>query len=129
MLQNNVASNIGQKFSSNQWPIILGAELYTTFCGERVLVVIRFSAIFLPNRPYCEKICTSFWKDAESLTTYGCALWCSQIVYIRPYSLSTTTAFYFATECSDVTVLVWGRVHQGCRVGGFWVASKSESDS
>jgi len=23
-----------------QWPIILGAELYTTCCGERVLVVI-----------------------------------------------------------------------------------------
>jgi len=23
---------------------------------------------------------------------------------IRPYSLNTTTAFYFATECSDVSV-------------------------
>jgi len=40
----------------------------------------------------------------------GCALWCSQIVHI-PYSLNTTTAMYFATECSDVTVFVWGHVH------------------
>jgi len=40
----------------------------------------------------------------------ACALWCSQIVYIRPYSLNTTTAFYFVTECSDVTVLTWARV-------------------
>jgi len=52
------------------------------------------------------KICTCSLKDAESLTTYGCALWSSQIVYIRPYSLNTTIAFYFVTECSDVTVLV-----------------------
>jgi len=29
--------------------------------------------------------------------------------YIRPYSLNTTTAFYFATESSYVTMLVWGR--------------------
>ena len=35
----------------------------------------------------------------------GCALWCSQFVCI-PYSLNTTTAIYFATECSDVTVFV-----------------------
>jgi len=28
-----------------------------------------------------------------------------QIVYI-PYSLNTTIAFYFATECSDLTVFV-----------------------
>ena len=34
-----------------------------------------------------------------------------KFVYIRPYSLNTTTAFYFATECSDVTVFIWGRVH------------------
>jgi len=25
---------------------------------------------------------------------------------IRPYSLNTTTTFYFVTECSDVTVVV-----------------------
>ena len=25
----------------------------------------------------------------------GCALWCSQIVYIRPYSLNITTTYYF----------------------------------
>jgi len=52
-----------------------------------------------------------FLNDAKNLTTYGCTLWCSQIVYIRPYSFNTATAFYFATECSNVTVFVWGRVH------------------
>jgi len=30
----------------------------------------------------------------------------SQIVSIRPYSLNTTTTFYIATECSDVTVFI-----------------------
>jgi len=79
-------------------------------CGERVLVVIRLNATFLLLRPYCENICTSFLHDAESLTTYGSMLWCIQIVYIRPYSLNTTTAFYFATECSDVTVFICLRV-------------------
>jgi len=44
-------------------------------------------------------------SDAESTTTCGCALSCSQIVLgIRPYCLNTTTAFYFATQCSDVGV-------------------------
>jgi len=33
------------------WPIILGAELYTTCRGERVLVVIRFNVTFLSLRP------------------------------------------------------------------------------
>jgi len=85
--------------------------LYTAYHGERVLVVTRFNATIVFLRPYCEKICTSFLNDAESLTTYGCALWCSQIVYILPYFLNTTTAFYFATECSEGTVFIWGRVH------------------
>jgi len=58
MLQNNVAPNIGQKLSSNQWPIILGAGLYATCRDERVLVVIRFYATFLPLTPYCDKICS-----------------------------------------------------------------------
>jgi len=74
MLQNNVEPNIGRKLSSNQWPIILGAVLYTTYRGERVLIVIRFNATFLLLRPYCEEICTSFLNDAEIATTYGCAL-------------------------------------------------------
>ena len=80
MLHNNVAPNIGQKLSNYQWPIILGAGLYSTCRGERValVVVIRLNATFLPLRPYCKKMCTSFLNDAESLTTYGCALWCSQ---------------------------------------------------
>jgi len=46
---------------------------------------------------------TCFLNDA-GLTMHGCALECSQIVYNCPYSLNTTTAFYFVTECSDVTV-------------------------
>jgi len=71
MLQNNVAPNIGQKLSINHWPVILGAGLHTTCRGEWVLVVIRCMAPFLLLRPWCEKICTSFLNDAESLTTYG----------------------------------------------------------
>jgi len=34
------------------WPITLDAELCTTYPGERVLVVIRFNATFLPLRLY-----------------------------------------------------------------------------
>jgi len=49
-------------------------------------------------------------KDAENLTTYGSVL-CSQIVCIRPYSLNTTIARYFVTECSTLQCFfVWGRV-------------------
>ena len=39
-----------------------------------------------------------------------CALWCSQIVSIRPYSLNTATTFYFVSECSDVAVFFHLRV-------------------
>jgi len=52
MLQNIVTSNIGQKLSSNHWPIILGAGLYTTCPEERALVVSRYNATFLPLMPY-----------------------------------------------------------------------------
>jgi len=107
MLQNYVTPNIGQKLSSNQWPIILGAGFYTTCRVERVLGVIRFNATFLPLRPYCEKIYATFSNDTESLTTYGRALWCRQIAYIRPCSLNNTTAFYFATECSERCSVCW----------------------
>ena len=65
------------------WPITFGCRAYTTCCGGRVLaVVIRFNATFLSLRPYWEKMCTCFFKDAESLTTYGCALGCSQILIL-----------------------------------------------
>jgi len=57
-----------------------------------------------------DKICTCFSKDAESLTTYGCALWCSQIVYIRTYSFNTT-AFYFVTEGPAFPLLGWRCVY------------------
>jgi len=59
--------------------VSLGSGLYTTYHGDRVLVVITFNATFLHLKCFCEKICTSFLNDGESLTTYGCALWCSQI--------------------------------------------------
>jgi len=61
-------------------------------------------------RPYCEKIYTTFLNDSEILTTCDCMLWCSQIVYIRPSSLNTTTTFYFVTECSEVAVFYRFRV-------------------
>jgi len=82
----------------------------TTCRGERVLVLIKFNITFLPLRLYWDKMCTCFSKDAGSLTTYGCALWCSRIVYIRTYFFDNTTAFYFVTEGPDVPVLVWGHV-------------------
>ena len=62
--------------------ITLAAGHCTTCRSERELVVITFNITFLPLRLYWDKIRTCFSKDAESLTTYGCALWCSQIVYI-----------------------------------------------
>ena len=67
--------------------ITLVAGHCTTYHGERVLVVTRFNITFLPLRLYWDKMCTCFSKDAESLITYGCALWCSQIVCIRTSSL------------------------------------------
>jgi len=38
-----------------------GAGLYTTFFGERVLVVVMFNATSLPMRPYCEKYVPVSW--------------------------------------------------------------------
>jgi len=54
------------------WPIILDAELYTTYPGERVLVATIFNVTFLPLKLCYKKTCTSaacFLKDAENLTT------------------------------------------------------------
>jgi len=93
------------------WLITLVAGHCTTCRSERVLVVIMFNTTFLPLRLYWKKRYTFFLNYAESLTTYGCPLWCSQIVYIRTYSFNNTTAFYFVTEGPGVLVLVWGRVH------------------
>ena len=92
------------------WLTILNAELYTTCPEERVLVAIGFNVTFPHLKHWCENTSPCFWKDAEGLKTYGCVLWCSQIVYIRPYSLNTTTVFYFVTECSDIAVFVRLRV-------------------
>jgi len=110
MLQKIVATNIGQNSQTIRGPKILGAGLYTTSCVERVLAFIRSNATFLPWGLIRNKIYTSFLNDAEILTTYFCVLWCSQIIYIRPYTLNTTTSFDLVTECWDVSVFAWGRV-------------------
>ena len=84
--------------------------IYATCPGDRVLVVVRFNVSSLHLKHWYENTCTCFSKDAESLKTYGCVLRCSPIVYTRPYSLNTTTAFYFVTGCSDIAVFVRLRV-------------------
>jgi len=89
------------------WHIILVAELYTTYPGERVLVATKFNVTFLPLRLCYVNTSTCFSKDAENLTTYGYVLWCSQIVCTRHYSLNTIIAFYSVTEWSNFAVSVW----------------------
>jgi len=92
------------------WLIILGAGLYATCRGERVLVITRFNAnSYLWD--LIEQKCVPLSWTKQKVQQRGCALRCSQVVYIRPYSLNTTTAFYFATEYSDVAVFVWRGVH------------------
>jgi len=87
--------------------------------GYRVLYNLTWRAIVSSHqvqwnipivRPCCEKIYTTFLNDAEILTTCTFVLWRSQIVYIHPHSLNNTTAFYFVSECSDVTVIFRLRV-------------------
>jgi len=92
------------------WHIILDAELYTTCPGERVLVATRFNATFLPLRLCYENTRICFSKDAESLTTYGCVLWCNQIVCICPYSLKTII----------MAGLTIGQTRQMPRASRFW---------
>ena len=62
------------------WPISLVAGLCITCRSEQVLVAIRFSATFLPLRPYCEK-CVGylFLERCKKSRMFGYALWCSQI--------------------------------------------------
>jgi len=107
------------------WPIfffqckapynVFNAKLHTICPGQRVLVVIRFNVTFLHLKHCYEKtsIATCFSKDTHSPTRYGCMLWCSPIVYIRPGSFNTTTAFYFVTECSDIAMFVHLRACHG----------------
>jgi len=80
------------------WSTILGAGLHTTCRGERVLLVIMVQCNILPSTPKLRKnvYILYFLKDAESLTTCGCMLWCNRMLQCL---------------CSDVTVFVWGRVH------------------
>jgi len=56
------------------WHIILVAELYTTYPGERVLVATKFNVTFLPLRLCYVNTSTCFSKDAEKPTTYGYVL-------------------------------------------------------
>jgi len=103
---------ISGRYSSRDcvWLIILVAGLSHNLPWAASVSSHQVQCNIVPLRPFYKKICTCTLKDAESLATYACALWCSQIVYIRPYSLNTTTAFYFVTEGSNVTVLSWACV-------------------
>ena len=85
------------------WPIIFCAGLYTTCRSERVLVVVRFNATFLPLRPYCEKMRTSFLKDAERSTTYGWALWCSFVA-------QKTNVFWWVGKITDFRFRIHGNM-------------------
>jgi len=81
------------------WHIILDAELYTTYPGERVLVATRFNVTFLPLRLCYENTRTCFSKDAENRTTYDYVLWCSLIDCIFP--ILWTLQSHFALWMSD----------------------------
>ena len=72
------------------WPIILDAELYTTCLRERVLVVMTHQV--QGNIP-----------TFEALSRKKCQLLLSRKM---PYSLKTTNACYFVTECSNIAVFV-----------------------
>jgi len=92
------------------WPIILDAEPCTNFPGEGVLVVVTFNVTFLHLRHYEKNLyCTFFSKHSKYLTTNDCVLWCGQIVYIRPYTLNTTIAFYFMNECWYIAMFIRSR--------------------
>ena len=101
------------------WPIMLDAELYTTCPRERVSVFIRFNVTFLPLRLCYVNTSTCFSKDAESLTTYGHVLWCSQIACTRHYSLNATIAFYSVNEWSNFAVSVWSMAWQATMLSHF----------
>ena len=75
------------RYCCSVWRTILDTELYATCPGERVLAAIRFNVIFLHLKHQNENAWTFSSKDAESLTTHGCVIWCSQIVCIRHCSL------------------------------------------
>jgi len=62
-----------------------------------------FDALTRKNKYWFLQIC-------RKSKTYGHVGWCSESVCIRPYSLNTTTAFYFVTECSDIAVFFRLRV-------------------
>jgi len=89
------------------WPIILIAELCTTYPGERMLAATKFNVTFLPLRLCYVNTSTCFSKDAENLTTYGYVLWCSQIACTCHYSLNTIITFYSVIEWSNFAVSVW----------------------
>ena len=95
------------------WPKILDAKIYTTFPGERVLVVMTHQVQC--NIPTFEVLISKnmhlfLERRRRSTNVMVACFWRSQIVYILPYSLNTTTAFYFVTECSDIAVFVSLRV-------------------
>jgi len=103
------------------WHIILVAELYTTYPGERVLVATKFNVTFLPLRHCYVNTSTCFSNDAENLTTNGYVLWCSQIVCTRHYSLNTIIAFYSVIEWSNFAVSVWSMACQSTTLSHFYL--------
>ena len=60
-----------------------------------------------------------FLENAENLTTYGCVLWCSQIVSSRHYSLNIRIAFYSVNEWSNFAVSVWSMACQATPLSHF----------
>ena len=88
---------------------IYASQIWCNFrksCMQRLHVVCNFGCRALYNLPWWSRVTvrshqvqyniptfeallwknTCFLKDAESLTTHVCVLWCSQIFCIRPYS-------------------------------------------
>ena len=94
------------------WPIILDAELYTTCPGERVLVVMTHQVQC--NIPTFEAVLRKnmhlFFERCIRSNNVMIACFDAVRFFILPYSLNTTTAFYFVTECSDIAVFVRLRV-------------------
>jgi len=88
-MQDNVASQIGQKLSSSQRPVSLDVGLYTTCRGDRVLVFIRFNATILPLRPYCAQFVPLYKRCRKSNNVWLRALMLSGCSYSFYYSIWT----------------------------------------
>ena len=84
------------------WPLFV---VFGPPCCQ--ILATGLNVTILPLMLCNEKTRAGFSKEAENLTTYGYALWYSQIVCIRRYSLNTTIEFYSVNEWSNFAVSVW----------------------